>query len=310
MKKMMFISISIFLFSCDDKEAKQETPTAVNTQKLIVKEVVGIANIEPLQRILQISPEVSGTVTAIRFNLTDHVNKGQALLLMDDKIEQAQVAQAQSKLRTQQAVIKSQESTTETLRVTLADAKNKLDRNERQLQGNAVTQQVRDDSKFVYDNIVYQVKTSENNLEQQKAKLNELQADLNYYQTLQDKKSIEAPMDGTNLSVDVKIGSFIDSKISIGDFAPSGPLIAVTEIDELFASRVQVGQSAYIRAQGDSVSLSSGKVILTAPYLKKKSLFSDNANNLEDRRVREVRVQLDSDKVLIGSRVECVIIIQ
>jgi HlyD family secretion protein len=309
MKNSILLGLPFLLFSCGKKEAK-EPSAKVNTAKLEVKEVVGIANVEPLQRIVQISPEVSGTVTGVNFNLNDHVKKGQTLLLMDDKVEQAQVAQAQSKLRTQQAVIQNQQSNLEALRVNLADAKNKYERNERQLLGNAVTQQVRDDSKFAYDNFIYQVKASESNLAQQKAKLNELQADLNYYQTLLDKKSIEAPTDGTILSVDVKIGGFIDNKTSIADFAPSGPLIAVTEIDELFANRIRVGQAAYIRPQGDTVNLSPGKVILTAPYLKKKSLFSDNANNLEDRRVREVRVQLDSDKILIGSRVECVIKIQ
>ncbi len=310
MKKSTLFALLLLFFSCGKKEAKEQASTKINTAKLEVKEVVGIANIEPLQRIVQISPEVSGTVTDIKFNLNDRIKKGQTLLLMDDKIEQAQVAQAYSKLRTQQAAIQSQQSNIEALRINLADGKNKLDRNERQFQGNAITQQVRDDSKFVYENLVYQVKASEDNLAQQKAKLNELQTDLHYYQTLLDKKSIEAPVDGTILSVDVKIGSFIDNKTSIADFAPSGPLIAVTEIDELFASRVQIGESAYIRPQGDTVNLSSGKVILTAPYLKKKSLFSDNANNLEDRRVREVRVQLDNNKVLIGSRVECVIKIQ
>jgi multidrug resistance efflux pump len=154
---------------------------------------------------------------------------------------------------------------------------------------------------------MYQVTASEDNLAQQKAKLNELLADLNYYQTLLDRKSIKAPTDGTILSIDVKIGSYLDNKTPIGDFAPSGPLIAVTEIDELFADKVQISQKATIRPQGDTIILSAGKVILMAPYLKKKSLFSDNATNLEDRRVREVRVQLDNEKVLIGSRVECVI---
>jgi len=52
-------------------------------------------------------------------------------------------------------------------------------------------------------------------------------------------------------------------------------------------------------------------VILASPYLRKKSLFADNSANLEDRRVREVRVQLDNpENVLIGARVECIIDVQ
>jgi len=307
MKKLIVLIFPVLLFGCKKKEASEPEKVNINRTELEVKEVVGIANVEPLQRIVQLTPETGGTVSEIKTNLNDHVRKGQVLLVMDDKVERAQVVQAQSKLRTQQAVIQSQQSTVEALRVNLADAKNKLDRNERLLQGNAVTQQTRDDSKFIYENLIFQVKASEDNLAQQKAKLNELLADLNYYQTLLDRKSIKAPTDGTILSIDVKIGSYLDNKTPIGDFAPSGPLIAVTEIDELFADKVQISQKATIRPQGDTIILSAGKVILMAPYLKKKSLFSDNATNLEDRRVREVRVQLDNEKVLIGSRVECVI---
>jgi hypothetical protein len=48
--------------------------------------------------------------------------------------------------------------------------------------------------------------------------------------------------------------------------------------------------------------------VYCAPFLSKKSIFNDRADNLEDRRVREVRVQIDNpDAVLIGSRVECII---
>ena len=43
-------------------------------------------------------------------------------------------------------------------------------------------------------------------------------------------------------------------------------------------------------------------------HLSKKSIFSDRADNLEDRRVREVRIKVDNPKaVLIVSRVECII---
>jgi HlyD family secretion protein len=136
----------------------------------------------------------------------------------------------------------------------------------------------------------------------------ELSADVEYYQTLLNKKIIKAPLDGTILSVNTKLGETVTSSSILSDFAPNGPIMAITEIDELFANKVKIGQPAYIRAQGDSIIIARGKVILAAPYLSKKSLFSDKADNLEDRRVREVRVELDSTQsLLVGSRVECII---
>jgi len=54
--------------------------------------------------------------------------------------------------------------------------------------------------------------------------------------------------------------------------------------------------------------LAEGEVIYLSPYLKKKSLFSDNSANMEDRRVREVRIRLNGNSnLLINSRVEAVI---
>jgi hypothetical protein len=57
--------------------------------------------------------------------------------------------------------------------------------------------------------------------------------------------------------------------------------------------------------------LTTGTVYLLSPYLSKKSLFSDGAANMEDRRVREVRILLDNgNRVIIGNRVECVIAVK
>jgi hypothetical protein len=44
--------------------------------------------------------------------------------------------------------------------------------------------------------------------------------------------------------------------------------------------------------------------------VRKKSLFLDSSSNMEDRRVREVRVLLqEHSELLIGEKVECVIIL-
>jgi hypothetical protein len=74
---------------------------------------------------------------------------------------------------------------------------------------------------------------------------------------------------------------------------------------------VKVGQPAFMRNQGMDEKLASGEVIFVGSYLKKKSLFSDDSGNMEDRRVREVRILIKDNKQLIfNSLVEAVINIQ
>jgi HlyD family secretion protein len=310
MKAANFSLIAMLFVACEKSPRGIDTVLPVRTDlvKLEVSNVVGLANIEPRDRIVQLTSETGGIVQEIKCAIDDTLKKGRVVLLLDGKVERAQVDQAESKLKTQEAAILSQQANLEAVKINSEDARNKFERMERLFQGGAATKQALDDSRFTHKSLVFLHEVEANKLAEQNARLRELKSDLAYYQTLLDRKSIKAPVEGTVLSLDVKTGSFIDNKITIGDFAPVGPIIAITEIDELFASRVHMGQAAYIRLQGDTLQLAQGKVILIAPYLKKKSLFSDNANNLEDRRVREVRVQLSAgSKVLIGSRVECVI---
>lgn len=303
--KLLFASL--LLTACGNKEEKKVIP-AVAANELTVEVVVGIASIEPIERIVQLTTESAGVVEAIHAQVSQQVKKGELLFTLSNEVEAAQVNQAQSKLRTQHSIIESQEATLRSLEVQVQNASSNFNRTQKLFDGQAATQQQLDDSRFTLDNISQQKISAQANLQQQIAKQGELQADLNYYQSLLNRKHIRAPRAGTVLSIEAKVGNYINSAAALGEFAPEGGLIAITEIDELFADRLKVGQRATLRPQGDSTLLGNGEVYIVSPYLRKKSLFSDNASNLEDRRVREVRVKINSDaKVLIGSRVECVI---
>lgn len=141
------------------------------------------------------------------------------------------------------------------------------------------------------------------------AKIAELKADLEVAKAERAKKNIYALSDGKMLSVDIVIGSYLASNTSIGDFAPDAPTVVVAEIDELFAGKVDVGQKAAVRLQGSSKEVAVGKVTEVSPYLRQKSLFSDELGKLEDRRVREIKVRLENPpkELLYGTRVDCVV---
>jgi multidrug resistance efflux pump len=147
-------------------------------------------------------------------------------------------------------------------------------------------------------------------LEEAQAGVKEVGAETNYLNQLKDKKRIYAPEDGMMLNWDVKVGQAVAAGTKLGDFAPDGNLIAITEVDELYAMKVKVGQKVNVNMQGTTNLLTKGTVTYCASYLSKKSIFSDRADNLEDRRVREVHVRVNNPKaVLIGSRVECIILL-
>jgi multidrug resistance efflux pump len=304
----------ILLVSCKSGGEKTAPAPAVLTDSADVadiREVLGIAIIEPAGRIVALAAERGGVVREIRAEIGRPVQAGQPLLLLDARVENAQLRQAQSKIAAQQEAVQVAAENLKLLETQIKKAEADLARDEALFAGKALTQKELENSRFQVNSLRREAEGRQAAVRQQQARLLELQADIAYYQTLTEEKTIRAPLAGTLLSLDTKQGAFLEPGKPIGDFAPAGPLIALTEIDELFAGKVQAGQKAFIRPQGKKDTLSTGVVVMTSPYLRKKSLFSDQPGDLEDRRVREVRVRLDRpEAVLIGARVECVIVVE
>lgn len=304
------LTLTLSLSACGKSDPKPG-PAVKAVTPADVDNVMGIALIEPGKRIAQLGQSQSGTVKEIFAAPGAQLKAGQDILTLESSLESAQVSQASARIGTQGDAIAAAEANSEVIRTRLAKAKADLQRDEKLFSGNAITEQARDNSRAQVDQLEQELKASIAAAKQQRARANELRTDLNYYQTLLGRSTLKAPADGTLLSLDIRVGEFLDGRTSVGEFAPDGPVIALTEIDELYASQVKTGQKAYIRTQGKADTLSTGTVVLASPYLRKKSLFSDNPSNLEDRRVREVHVQLDKpESVLIGARVECIILTQ
>jgi HlyD family secretion protein len=303
-----FALLLLILISCGGKK-KEEIEKPLSDYKLKeINELIGIARIEPSEKIYPIGSEVNGTVLRICVREGDQVKKGQLLMELNSDAESAQVAQSMSKFGTRNEKIKGIQAKIAALFVKLEIAKTNTDRDDALAKADAITQQKAFDTETIYRNLQQDVKVAQADLQEAKASLGELSADTKYFNEIASKKKIYAPADGMLLSVEVKPGQTIAPGTKLGDFAPAGGLIAITEIDELFAMKVKVGMKVKITAQGTKDVLTTGTVNYTSPFLAKKSIFSDKADNLEDRRVREVRILIDDvSQVLIGSRVEAII---
>lgn len=299
------VLLTLVLISCGSKEAP------VKLEKYKVKkidQIIGVARVEPAAKISPIGCESAGKIVQIHVQEGQFVKKGTLLLTLDQSLDQAQLQQSEAKMLTKQQHSKSLEAKIAALelKIEIADAERNRDRNLANAQ--AGTQKAAFDSENTYKNLKAELAIAKSDLAEANAALGETKMELNYTKKLSDKKNIYAPTDGMVLNWDVKQGQAVTIGNKLGDFAPKGDLIATTEVDELFAMKVKNGQRAAINIQGTKERLSTGTVIYCAPFLSKKSIFNDRADNLEDRRVREVRVRIDQpEAVLIGSRVECII---
>ena len=303
----LFLLLITVLSACGGKtEESKKKKTDYKLSK--IDQLVGIARIEPESKICPIGSEIPGRVVSILVTEGQAVKKGQLIMLLDESSEAAQVQQSSSKINTRQQRVKSLEAKIAALGIKLkaADADRKRDR--ALADAKAGTEKAATDSETIFKNLEADLIIAKADLDEAIAGVKEVNAESNYFTQLKDKKRVYAPEDGMMPNWDVKLGQAIAAGTKLGDFAPAGNLMAITEIDELYALKVKTGQKVSINLQGTKDKLSSGTVIYCAPYLSKKSIFSDRADNLEDRRVREVHVRVDNPKaVLIGSRVECII---
>nr|WP_299423845.1 biotin/lipoyl-binding protein [uncultured Emticicia sp.] len=315
MKKyfLFFITITI-LSSCNKKEKEKAEKAKADSLATIPStnnQILGVARIEPEDGILSLTAGANGKVLEVLIKENQIVQKGQSLLMIDNSIENAQLFQSESKIGTQKAMIEVSQSNLEVAKVSLKNAFENYQRNLRLFEGNAQTKQAVEDSKALVDKLMKDVEASTANIEQSKSRMKELEADIIYYSTIVNQKKVNSLVSGKVLKVTVKTGDYINNITQIAEFAPKGSLIAKTEVDELYAEKIQIGQKAFIISQTTGDTLAHGSVSYTADYLKQKSLFKDQATEQEDRRVRDVSIRLESGKMpLIGSRVDCVILLK
>ena len=317
LKFIRIISCGLFLsatmISCGGKkeETAKADSLAISKTPLSPEIIVSIGRIEPELKIVKLSSEVSGVVKKVNFQAGDSVKKGDVIIELSNDLERSQLALNSSQVQTKYSDIAGAEANLEGSKIKMENLKSKYDRLKSSFDKGAETKQNLDNANADYlasqkeverlTDVVITSKKQQQEFVQQSA-LNNVQL---------QRRFIKAPADGVILMMDITPGSAVQALTSLADFAPNCAISVICEVDELFADKVNLGDKAYVRYAGQTEKIAEGEIIFAAPYLKKKSLFADVSNDMEDRRVREVRVRLsNAGKLLYGSRVECVIIVK
>lgn len=292
------------------KEPPPATP-ATAAAKIIpqAERVIGVGRVEPEVKIYKLSAEVSGVAQKVLAQNGDFVKAGQTIIELARETETNQAVQAEVTLRAREADIRTLSASIETEKVRLQNAETKLTRTRNLVARQAETAQRLDDDETDAKARRKEIERLEASLAAGRVAIEDARVKLEGARLQLDKRILRAPAAGRILTMDVTPGASVTAMTPYAEFAPESPLSVLTEIDELFADQVRVGARADIRAQGTDVVLARGEVIYAAPYLKKKSLFSETTNDMEDRRVREVRIRVTEgvDKLLIGARMECIV---
>ncbi len=310
MKKRYAIIAALLsvLCSCGSKEVTNADALTKPAVASVVSQVVGIGKIEPENSIIQLSAPVNGIVVSILKSENDTVSAGTPIIELDSRLEEAKVTQLTAELNTQLNQLKADEAGLGEYEAKCSNAVSELQCLQRLLGKGAETQQVVDDANTNLKTLQSNLKRLQAGIAASRSRVAQSQAALNTALIERDQKTIKSPVAGKILELTTLAGSSVDTKQSVVQISPLGRTIAICEIDELFADKVAVGQKAWIRNVGSTDTLSAGVVYTAFSFLKKKSLFTDQAGEKEDRRVRTVKIMLDQpDKLLLNARVECVI---
>jgi multidrug resistance efflux pump len=311
-KKIYLLIIPFIISACSDNKENQEKQGAeslsVNSSIVDISEVVGVGKVEPEQDIISLATSTGGIVKDIFRNDGDSIRKDEPLVRLDDELELIKVSQLKNQYNAQ----KSQE---EIDKLNLQESEARLSNKKKlllsvralELKG-AETTQTLDDLETEVTSLSLNVEKNRASVNLSSSKLMELAEQVRYAEAEASKKILRSPYEGIMLEMHIEKGSAVTQFEKYAEVAPAGPMMVRTEVDELFAGRLKQGLDADIRFVGSDSVVSKGKVIFLSPYLKKKSLFSQKANEQEDRLVREVRIKLEGDNGLIlNSKVESVI---
>jgi len=311
-KKIYLVIMPLILTGCGGSKENKEKPVMesnpVNITMVEVSEVVGVGKVEPEKKIISLAAATGGVVKEIYRNDGDSIKKDEPLVRLDDELELIKVSQLRSQYNSQ----KSQE---EIDKLNLRESEARLSNKKKLLESvrtlafkGAETKQTLDDLETEVTTLSLTVEKDSASVKFSASRLRELAEQVRYAEAEASKKILRSPYDGILLELQIEKGSAVNQFASFAEIAPSGPLTVRTEVDELFAGRLREGLEADIRFVGGDSVVAKGKVIFLSPYLKKKSLFSQKANEQEDRLVREAIIKLEGDNGLIlNSKVESVI---
>ena len=301
-------SIFLFLSSCGKSKQKKSVsePASLNTSSVSI--VSGFGRIEPLKDMIQLSSEVDGIVIRKVAQEGDTLAKGDTIIVLNHAEPRYRVRQLVAQVETQRLTIRSEKARVTSAETTYKNKKQYYERLKKAYENEAESGQNVDDARLAYDQASSKLQELNDQLLSEQSRLRELQAELGQARVDLSRRFIRALADGTILNMNINQGSYVKAYQSFGDFAPSGPLAVKAEVDELFAQKLRLGQKAKISLYAQQDTVATGKIVYLAPALSKKSIFSDQPSDFEDRRVRKVTIALLTHKpALIGSRVNAFI---
>mgnify|MGYP000952641714 CR=1 FL=1 len=298
-----WLSAILLLTACGNSKEN----SALQTEPLIVNQVVGIGKVIPQGGVVELAAPASGIVEERFFEAGDKLAAGDLILVLEKSNETLSLQESEAGIATQKLQVESARLSLGQEQIAMDDLRRRLNNARELLAAGAITGEEVRRLQSELDQAEKKLKKMETDHRQQQSRLREMQTARAARENDLSQRSFRAPSGGTLLTLTPRAGEAVTMHQPYGRIAPERPLMVTAEIDELFADRLAVGQRCTLHLPGDSTVTATGRIIHLSPDLKRKSLFSDSGSDLEDRRIREIEISLDEvpQTLFIESKVEC-----
>ena len=132
-------------------------------------------------------------------------------------------------------------------------------------------------------------------------------ADLRLAEIALDNTRIRAPIDGTVLRIDARVGEMAapGQRTPIAVFGDMSAIQITAEVQERDVSKVRIGQAVVVRSNAFGDTEFAGKVTEVAPSVASPGLRAQGPRQQLDAEVLEVKIELDGKPpVMPGMRVD------
>jgi len=302
-KNILYILFIAFLATnCSQKEESATEKVVVAPESDIL---VGIGKIIPEQQIIQVAAQSSGVLQTIFKQENETFQKGEVLAVLSNAVEANEVEEAIFRSNIQNQEVKVAQATLAEYEAKFLNAQNLYNRLKSLYDKGAETKQTLENAETEYKSLQANITRLKSQLAIAQARLSSSNSNTSLYEAKLDKTKIIAPSDGKVLEWKIRPGEGITAQQTIAQIAPTGNTIVECEIDESLAFKVKVGQSVEVNYLGAAEVIGKGKIYFLSEYLRKKSMFSEQSGEAEDRRVRVVKVMLENPQgLLFNAKVE------
>ena len=302
---------ALVLGACGGSDKNQPAP--VKPEQVIAEAtaVISMGKILPRDGIISLSATVTGNIEKLHVEAGDSVKKGDLILELRAREEQLAASESQAQVDAQAARNAADAYEVRLAEIRLQELRAKYQTSKALEEKGAETQEVLEADYANYQQQLEKVAQAKQTGKANRQSLKELQQRQQLSALNLRDRQIKAPTSGILLNMDARQGQILQANAVFAELAPAGELVAECEVDELYASKIALGQRVLIFPISTATPVAEGKISFVGAALQDKSILYETIGEGTDRRVRRMTVTITSSKrpLLINDKVECKIIL-